>query len=66
MEIVAGLFECPVFSCLGVLGLVKVSLCSKKMALVNKLVFLCPAFESNHPEVKKKKACFQLSHLDAS
>ena len=48
-------------ACLGVLGLFKVSFCS--MALVNKLVLLCSAFENDHPEAQTSLfSC----HLDAS
>ena len=46
-----------------VLDLFEVSFSSLKMALVNKLAFLCPAFKSNHSEALKSMfSC----HLDAS
>ena len=46
--------------CSGILDLFKVSFSSVKMVLVNKLAFLCSAFESDHPE-----GLFS-SHLDVS
>ena len=58
------LFVCPpLLACSGVLDLCKVSFSSVKMVLVNKLVFLCPVFESDHAEAPKSLfSC----HLDAS
>ena len=47
-------------ACLGILGRFKVSFCSMKMALVNKLEFLCPVFESDHPEAQKKPVFLSL------
>ena len=61
------LFVCPFvhhfLAYSGILGLFKVSFSSMKMALVIKLVFLRPPFESDHLEAQK--SLFS-SHLDAS
>ena len=57
------LFVHHFLACSGVLDLFKVSFSSMKIVLVNKLAFLCPAFESNHAEALKSLfSC----HLDAS
>ena len=51
------LFVCPFvhhfLACSGILGPFKVSFRSTKMAVVIKLTFLRPAFESDHLEAKK-------------
>ena len=50
-------------SCSGVPGLFKVSFSSLKMAVVIKLTFLCPAFESDHLEAQKSLVS---KHWDAA
>ena len=50
-------------ACSGVLGLIKVSFSSMKMALVTKLTFFRPTFESDQLEAKKGPFS---SHLVAS